>query len=146
MAESTWVGQSAAGEVTGQPATNQSAAGEVTGQPATDPTETIGHAGEQATDAWAGQACCARLAEQLDWTCEIHDDPFECPDALIIRDHETGIVGLPIHDGDFSYLPIFYCPWCGTALDSSDPLDSTDPVGDGEPLGSAPEPTPEPAS
>jgi hypothetical protein len=62
-------------------------------------------------------SCCERFEAQLRWSCDIHDDPFDCPDALVVRT-QAGY-GLPIHDGGSSYVEIHYCPWCGASLASA---------------------------
>jgi hypothetical protein len=59
--------------------------------------------------------CCQQLASQMLWSCEIHDDPFACPDVVIVRT-VRGRFGLPIHDGGSSYVDISHCPWCGSLL------------------------------
>lgn len=73
--------------------------------------------GEEADlDSWA--PCCRRMARQLSATCDQHQDPRDCPDTLVVRGAYG--LGLPIRDGfegqATAYLPIWHCPWCGTAL------------------------------
>jgi hypothetical protein len=62
--------------------------------------------------------CCDRLESQLRWSCDTHDDPFVCPDALIVR-IERGRIVMPIHDGGSSYIEVSHCPWCGSSLTSA---------------------------
>ncbi len=62
--------------------------------------------------------CCQELEDQLETTCEDHDDPYECPDVVVIR-AQAGWIGIPIHDGGASAVWIDYCPWCGSKLPSS---------------------------
>ena len=59
-------------------------------------------------------SCCDRLEAHLRWSCDTHDDPFDCPDAVIIR--TASGFGLPIHDGGSSYIEVDFCPWCGGKL------------------------------
>jgi hypothetical protein len=63
--------------------------------------------------------CCASMAKALEFECRQHDDPFECPDALVIYNEVMDEYGLIIHDGTESYLLIDCCPWCGTRLPAS---------------------------
>ena len=58
--------------------------------------------------------CCATLREKAEYRCELHPDPFDCPDNVIYANLETNTVGLIIHDGGSSFYSISYCPWCGT--------------------------------
>ncbi len=63
----------------------------------------------------------------MNYRCDIHPDPFECPDNLVF--HRAGTFGLYVHDGASSYVTIAFCPWCGTELPKSqqqllDTLDS----------------------
>jgi hypothetical protein len=64
--------------------------------------------------------CCGMMRAQLNHTCELHPDPFDCPDALVGA-FEDGRTGLIVHDGGRSMILIAYCPWCatptGTTLD-----------------------------
>ncbi len=52
----------------------------------------------------------------LDFHCDQHANPFECPDALIYYSEKYDEYGLIIHDGGPSYIPIFFCPFCGQKL------------------------------
>ena len=61
------------------------------------------------------ELCCELMAYHLSQTCEVHADPFECPDAVIVRGQDAGY-GLPIHDGGRGAIAISFCPWCGTRL------------------------------
>jgi hypothetical protein len=60
-------------------------------------------------------SCCDELEEHLNWSCDMHDDPYDCPDAVILRS-SRGQYGLPIHYGGRSYIVIGFCPWCGADL------------------------------
>ncbi len=55
------------------------------------------------------------MARALNFACEEHVDPFECPDALVIRTSSGG-VGLIVHDGGSSSIEISHCPWCGSQV------------------------------
>jgi hypothetical protein len=59
--------------------------------------------------------CCEALAAQLNWSCEKHASPSECPDALVGRFADDRF-GLFIHDGGTAHVEIKYCPWCGARL------------------------------
>ena len=60
--------------------------------------------------------CCEAMKYHTENHCGVHDDPFECPDRLVLFDEESGRYGLIIHDGGQSYIQIDYCPWCGRRL------------------------------
>ena len=57
--------------------------------------------------------CCEKMRNQLDWKCDRHSDPAECPDALIGYFGKNRTLGLLIHDGGSSFVAIHCCPWCG---------------------------------
>lgn len=59
-------------------------------------------------------SCCEQLDAQLRWSCDVHDDPSDCPDVVIVRTARG--FGLPIHDGGSSSIEIDFCPWCGAKL------------------------------
>jgi len=61
------------------------------------------------------EACCKRMTFDLNRQCDRHATRFECPDALIYI-AEDGSLGLIVHDGGRSFVPIAFCPWCGTQL------------------------------
>lgn len=60
--------------------------------------------------------CCDRLSEAIAVRCSDHDDPYECPDVLVVYVEKFDEYGLVIHDGGSSYVVIQYCPWCGRRL------------------------------
>jgi hypothetical protein len=57
---------------------------------------------------------CVHMAYKLLHDCDVHPDPFDCPDTVIV--HGDSGFGLPIHDGWRSYHVIDFCPWCGVSL------------------------------
>lgn len=59
------------------------------------------------------------MDEQVNHTCPIHTNPFECPDHLIYYLAKFDEYSLIIHDGGSSSVGIEYCPWCGTKLPES---------------------------
>jgi len=60
------------------------------------------------------------MKNQLESKCEIHTDPFDCPDNLIYYSRKSKSFGLIIHDGGSSFISIYYCPWCGKNIASKD--------------------------
>ncbi|WP_028413903.1 DUF6980 family protein [Bacillus sp. 278922_107] len=60
--------------------------------------------------------CCDYMNYHVNFTCDIHSDPFECPDNLILFDKMNKEYGLIIHDGGSSTIGISFCPWCGAEL------------------------------
>ena len=63
--------------------------------------------------------CCRRMADHLDQRCEMHSDPYDCPDQLIAYTPKFDEYGLIVHDGGSSMISIQFCPWCGTKLPES---------------------------
>jgi len=51
--------------------------------------------------------------------CDEHNDPFSCPDYVIIYSEKFDEYGLIIHDGGPSSYGIDFCPFCGTKLPES---------------------------
>jgi hypothetical protein len=70
--------------------------------------------------------CCENMKEQLLRTCDVHADPSDCPDALVVHVEEAGEFGIRIHDGGSSFVSIRHCPWCGAGLSSQTELRSQD--------------------
>lgn len=63
--------------------------------------------------------CCATMAKSLEMSCDLHADPFDCPDVPVVFHEIFGEYGIPIRDGGASYLLISHCPWCGHILPAS---------------------------
>lgn len=90
---------------------------------------------------------CVHVAERVTQECPHHDDPMDCPDAVVVWVAAFREWGLPVRDGDAhpgegegdagdggrgvagddrrrlgaatSYIVIRNCPWCGAALPPS---------------------------
>lgn len=60
--------------------------------------------------------CCEDMTYHANFKCDIHENPFECPDKIIISDEKHNDYGLIIHDGGSSSIGIAFCPWCGSTL------------------------------
>ena len=60
--------------------------------------------------------CCEGMRAQLEKRCPRHDDPYRCPDRLVVHSAEFGVWGLIVHDGGRTAVPIAFCPWCGAKL------------------------------
>lgn len=58
--------------------------------------------------------CCDRMRADLAHVCNVHQDRFDCPDALVAE--IRGGYGLMVHDGGRSVIEIAFCPWCGEKL------------------------------
>ncbi|MFD7882173.1 DUF6980 family protein [Streptomyces bauhiniae] len=63
--------------------------------------------------------CCETMSRQVDVSCDEHDNPHSCPDALIEFSAKFQEYGLIIHDGGTSSSTIAFCPWCGRRLPAS---------------------------
>ena len=59
------------------------------------------------------------MTKQVNYKCDIHESPFDCPDALISYSEKSDEYGLIIYDGGHSVLTISYCPFCGAKLPES---------------------------
>jgi hypothetical protein len=59
------------------------------------------------------------MRQQLNFSCPDHDNPMDCPDAVVVK-MRNGDFGLPVRDGEnsnaSSYIVINFCPWCGAGL------------------------------
>lgn len=60
--------------------------------------------------------CCEDMDYHANFICDIHSDPFECPDKILIFDNKDNDYGLIIHDGGSSNIAINFCPWCSSKL------------------------------
>ena len=60
--------------------------------------------------------CCEDMKRNVETRCEMHPDPFECPDHLIFCGSRPRWYGIIVHDGGSSFIVINYCPWCGADL------------------------------
>lgn len=60
--------------------------------------------------------CCEMMKYWSSNHCSEHDSPFDCPDWLIVRNHDENEYGIVIHDGGESFVKIAFCPWCGRKL------------------------------
>jgi hypothetical protein len=65
----------------------------------------------------------------LNQKCDLHDDRYDCPDALINR-VRCGY-GLIVHDGGSSVIEIAFCPWCGSKLPKIDSDESEEELPQG---------------
>ncbi|MBO2451414.1 hypothetical protein J4573_30290 [Actinomadura barringtoniae] len=63
--------------------------------------------------------CCETMTRNLEYDCDLHEDPFDCGDAVVFYSAKFDEYGLIIHDGGSSTLCIEFCPWCGTRLPPS---------------------------
>jgi hypothetical protein len=63
--------------------------------------------------------CCESMTRQVNWRCGQHDDPFTCPDALVLFIPKFQEYGLIFHDGGTAISGIAFCPWCGQPLPES---------------------------
>jgi hypothetical protein len=63
--------------------------------------------------------CCDVMQHQVDYRCDQHHDPFDCPDNLIHYSDKFDEYGIIIHSGGSSYRSISFCPWCGSRLPGS---------------------------
>ncbi|MFL0365817.1 DUF6980 family protein [Pseudobacillus sp. 179-B 2D1 NHS] len=60
--------------------------------------------------------CCKDMEYHATFSCDTHNNPFDCPDQLIYFNKDDGEHGLIIHDGGSSTVTIEFCPWCGSKL------------------------------
>jgi len=70
----------------------------------------------EATHLAQARHCCDVMRRNINHRCDIHANPFDCPDNLIYYGESTNTYGIIIHDGGESFLTIQFCPWCGKRL------------------------------
>ena len=63
--------------------------------------------------------CCEMMKGNLEHSCDLHEEPYDCPDTLIDYVETFDEYGIIIHDGGHSKITIQYCPWCGKKLPTS---------------------------
>lgn len=63
--------------------------------------------------------CCQRMAQVVNYRCDRHPDPFDCPDCLVYYEPRFDEYGLIVHDGGSCYALLEFCPFCGTKLPGS---------------------------
>jgi len=66
-----------------------------------------------------GRYPCVHMAYRVTYQCPEHDDPWECPDYLLVYNEQFDEYGIPVRDGGPSMVTIDYCPWCGVKLPGS---------------------------
>lgn len=60
--------------------------------------------------------CCEYMDYHVSFTCALHENPYDCPDQILIFDEACNEYGIIIHDGGSSNIKIHFCPWCGKKL------------------------------
>lgn len=60
--------------------------------------------------------CCEYMDYHANFKCDIHKNPYDCPDNIIIFYEKSNDYGIIIHDGGSSRIEINFCPWCGKKL------------------------------
>ncbi|MBP6758172.1 MAG: hypothetical protein KA133_02870 [Flavobacterium sp.] len=60
--------------------------------------------------------CCESMKYHIEFKCDIHKDPFDCPDKIINYSKKQNVYGIIIHDRGNSFIEINFCPWCGTKI------------------------------
>lgn len=70
---------------------------------------------EASPSADPGEFPCSHIAKYITQTCDQHPDPWDCPDAIIIR-AKDGRFGIPVRDGGSSFIEIRFCPWCAAPV------------------------------
>ena len=63
--------------------------------------------------------CCDAMRGHVERTCDVHPDPFDCPDKLIHYSPRLDEYGIVVHNGGTGTIEIRHCPWCGTRLPES---------------------------
>lgn len=62
---------------------------------------------------------CSHMAYHVTFKCDEHDDPWQCPDYIIVYTPKFNEYGIPVRDGGASNIVISHCPWCGIKLPES---------------------------
>jgi hypothetical protein len=63
--------------------------------------------------------CCKEMDDQINFTCDKHENTFDCPDKLVSYIAKFDEYGLIVHNGGTASYLIMYCPWCGKILPKS---------------------------
>lgn len=63
--------------------------------------------------------CCEDMRRHTGRMCDEHDDPYSCPDYVIVYSATFDEYGLIVHDGGNSSYDMSYCPFCGARLPES---------------------------
>lgn len=63
--------------------------------------------------------CCQAMEDQVNYRCDQHPDPYDCPDNLVNYIPKFDEYGIIVHDGGTACCSINYCPWCGIKLPPS---------------------------
>jgi len=63
--------------------------------------------------------CCERMTEVVNYRCQDHSDPFDCPDSLVYYEPRFAEYGIIVHDGGSCYALLSFCPFCGKKLPES---------------------------
>jgi hypothetical protein len=83
------------------------------------PLPAVSLLGEQPQNTVGRRHCCRWMKAAVDYRCEQHPNPFDCPDSLIYYEPRFDEYGIIVHDGGDSYTSIDFCPFCGTKLPES---------------------------
>lgn len=70
--------------------------------------------------------CCDAMRQAVEFVCDRHSNPFECPECLIHFSRKSREYGLIVHDGGSSSVAIRFCPWCGEGLSERPKLSKRD--------------------
>ena len=62
---------------------------------------------------------CVHLAYHVTQPCPQHEDPWDCPDVVVMYFPRFDDYGIPIRNGGSAVMPIQHCPWCGVQLPDS---------------------------
>ncbi len=49
----------------------------------------------------------------VEYKCDMHLNPYDCPDNIMLYSNEQDSYGLIVYDGGGSIISISFCPWCG---------------------------------
>lgn len=60
--------------------------------------------------------CCEYMNYHANFRCDFHENPYACPDSMILFTEKSNDYGIIIHDGGSATITINFCPWCGATL------------------------------
>jgi hypothetical protein len=69
---------------------------------------------EKKRKSMVSTSCCKIMDYHLNFKCDKHKDPWECPDIVLIKTRTAYLI--PIRDGGRSGISIEFCPWCGSRI------------------------------
>lgn len=62
------------------------------------------------------KSCCKTMQSHINFKCERHTNPWNCPDYILFYLPKVKMYGIPIQGTEGDVIEIKFCPWCGKKL------------------------------